>query len=176
MYYFLVTVMILDGLLLGTVVLLQAGQGGGLASLGGGTTDWSSAVVRPSHLLTRTSWVCGGLFLFLALVLSLVSPNRGSSSEVQDRIRQRPRRSRRRPSLPLEAVPEPASARDAACDQLRPRPIPPTETHDPRIPTRGDRMTDRPAFVLLEDGTWFAGTTSPPARSRPSAKWSSPPT
>ena len=24
---------------------------------------------------------------------------------------------------------------------------------------RGDRMTDRPAFVLLEDGSWFAGTT-----------------
>jgi carbamoyl-phosphate synthase small subunit len=24
--------------------------------------------------------------------------------------------------------------------------------------SRGDRMTDRPAFVLLEDGAWFAGT------------------
>jgi len=24
---------------------------------------------------------------------------------------------------------------------------------------RGDRMSDHPAFVLLEDGTWFAGTT-----------------
>ena len=27
---------------------------------------------------------------------------------------------------------------------------------------RGDRMTDRPAFVLLEDGAWLAGTTMRP--------------
>ena len=26
--------------------------------------------------------------------------------------------------------------------------------------SRGDRVTDRPAFVLLEDGTWFSGTSS----------------
>jgi carbamoyl-phosphate synthase small subunit len=30
--------------------------------------------------------------------------------------------------------------------------------HDPR----GDRITDRPAFVLLEDGAWFAGTAARP--------------
>jgi carbamoyl-phosphate synthase small subunit len=29
-------------------------------------------------------------------------------------------------------------------------------------PERGDRITDRPAFVLLEDGTWFAGTVRHP--------------
>ena len=28
---------------------------------------------------------------------------------------------------------------------------------------RGDRETDRPAFVLLEDGTWYAGSTLRPA-------------
>jgi carbamoyl-phosphate synthase small subunit len=28
--------------------------------------------------------------------------------------------------------------------------------------SRGDRTTDRPAFVLLEDGAWFAGTTARP--------------
>ena len=27
---------------------------------------------------------------------------------------------------------------------------------------RGGRTTDRPAFVLLEDGTWYAGTTPEP--------------
>ena len=30
---------------------------------------------------------------------------------------------------------------------------------------RGDRMTDRPAFVLLEDGTWYPGTTPRPVDS-----------
>ena len=36
MFAFLVSLLILDALLLSVVVLLQAGQGGGLASLGGG--------------------------------------------------------------------------------------------------------------------------------------------
>src|SRR5205823_6682074 len=36
MYGFLVSVLILDSLVLTTAILLQAGQGGGLASLGGG--------------------------------------------------------------------------------------------------------------------------------------------
>ena len=39
MFAFLLTLLILDALLLSVVVLLQAGQGGGLASLGGATTD-----------------------------------------------------------------------------------------------------------------------------------------
>jgi carbamoyl-phosphate synthase small subunit len=30
------------------------------------------------------------------------------------------------------------------------------------IESRGDRTTDRPAFVLLEDGTWYPGTTVRP--------------
>jgi len=29
-------------------------------------------------------------------------------------------------------------------------------------PERGDRMTDRPAFVLLEDGSWYGGTVRRP--------------
>jgi carbamoyl-phosphate synthase small subunit len=32
------------------------------------------------------------------------------------------------------------------------------------LPERGDRVTDRPAFVLLEDGSWFAGTTNQPTQ------------
>ena len=36
MFGFLLTLMILDALILAAVVLMQAGQGGGLASLGGG--------------------------------------------------------------------------------------------------------------------------------------------
>ena len=39
--------------------------------------------------------------------------------------------------------------------------------------TRGDRMTDRPAFVLLEDGTWYPGTTLRPLDSA-FGRWSSP--
>ncbi|MYI67150.1 MAG: preprotein translocase subunit SecG, partial [Gemmatimonadetes bacterium] len=36
MYGFLLALLVLDGILLGVVILLQAGKGGGLAAMGGG--------------------------------------------------------------------------------------------------------------------------------------------
>jgi preprotein translocase subunit SecG len=88
MYAFLLTLLILDGLLLGAVVLLQAGQGGGLASMGGGTTDLVVGGRQAATLLTKMSWICGSAFLVLSLLLSLIAPSRGGSSEVLDRLRQ----------------------------------------------------------------------------------------
>ena len=105
MYYFLLTLMILDGLLLATVVLLQAGQGGGLASLGGGTTDLVVGGRQAANLLTRMSWICGGLFMALALIISLVAPAQSSSSsEVLQRIRQTAPATQPT-NLPIEAAP-----------------------------------------------------------------------
>ncbi|HEX6644155.1 MAG TPA: preprotein translocase subunit SecG, partial [Gemmatimonadales bacterium] len=70
MFYFILVLLILDALILATVILLQAGQGGGLASLGGsGSTDTVLGGRQAVTLLTRMSWWCGGIFLALALVL-----------------------------------------------------------------------------------------------------------
>ena len=63
MFAFLLTLLILDALLLSVVVLLQAGQGGGLASLGGATTDTVLGGRQAVTLLTKATWWCGGLFL-----------------------------------------------------------------------------------------------------------------
>jgi preprotein translocase subunit SecG len=105
MYAFLLTLLILDGLLLGAVVLLQAGQGGGLASLGGGTTDLVVGGRQAATLLTKMSWICGSVFLILALLISLVSPSRGGgSSEVLERLRQSAPASQPA-DLPLQTVP-----------------------------------------------------------------------
>ncbi len=106
MYYFLLTLLIVDGLLLAVVVLLQAGQGGGLAAMGGGTTDFVVGGRQATTLLTKATWVCGGLFLFLALVISLVTPSRGGAgSEVLERLRQGQQAAPAPSSLPIEAVP-----------------------------------------------------------------------
>ncbi|HET6778626.1 MAG TPA: preprotein translocase subunit SecG [Gemmatimonadales bacterium] len=86
MFAFLVTLLVLDALLLSVVVLLQAGQGGGLASLGGGGTDTVLGGRQAVTILTKLSWWCGGIFLVLSLVLSLV-PRGGSSSALQERLR-----------------------------------------------------------------------------------------
>src|ERR1041384_2391470 len=98
LYTFLLTLMIVDGLVLGAVVLLQAGQGGGLASLGGGTTDLVMGGRQAVTILHKASWITGGLFMFLAVLLSIVA-SRGALGETegQRRLRQ-PAAPRRRPA------------------------------------------------------------------------------
>jgi preprotein translocase subunit SecG len=87
MFAFLLTLLILDALVLSAVVLLQAGQGGGLASLGGGTTDTVLGGRQAVTILTRLSWWCGGIFLALSLLLSLVPRSGTSGSALQERLR-----------------------------------------------------------------------------------------
>jgi preprotein translocase subunit SecG len=86
MFALLLTLLILDALILSAVVLLQAGQGGGLASLGGATTDTVLGGRQAVTILTKMTWWCGGIFLALALLLSLV-PRGGGATELQERLR-----------------------------------------------------------------------------------------
>ena len=89
MFNFLLVIMIVDGLLLAAVVLMQAGQGGGLASLGGGTTSQVLGGRGATNLLTRMTWWTGGIFMGMALVLTVISGSRATgASEVQKRLRQ----------------------------------------------------------------------------------------
>ncbi len=87
MFALLLTLLILDALILSAVVLLQAGQGGGLASLGGATTDTVLGGRQAVTILTKLTWWCGGIFLVLSLILSLVPRGGGSASELQQRLR-----------------------------------------------------------------------------------------
>lgn len=110
MFYFILVLLILDALILAAVILLQAGQGGGLASLGGsGSTDTVMGGRQAVTLLTRMSWWCGGIFLALSLVLSVVSANRGvgGRSELQERLRQgaAPAAAPAPANLPLQSTP-----------------------------------------------------------------------
>jgi preprotein translocase subunit SecG len=87
MFAFLLSLLIVDALLLSVVVLLQAGQGGGLASLGGGTTDTVLGGRQAVTILHKLSWWCGGIFLVLSLLLSFVPRGGNSASELQQRLR-----------------------------------------------------------------------------------------
>src|ERR1051325_3302059 len=109
LYTFLLTLMILDGLILGAVVLLQAGQGGGLASLGGGTTDLVMGGRQAVTILHKASWITGGLFMFLAVLLSIVA-SRGAIGETEAQrrlrhLRQRAPVEREAPVAPLQTPP-----------------------------------------------------------------------
>src|SRR5438034_9985513 len=74
MYSFLVAILLLDAVILATAVLLQAGQGGGLATMGGGAgTETIMGGRQATTLLTKLTWWTAGIFLFLSLVLTVMS-------------------------------------------------------------------------------------------------------
>jgi preprotein translocase subunit SecG len=75
MYHILLIILLLDGLFLGIVILLQSGKGGGLAAMGGGAsaTEGILAGRQATTVLTRATWTAGGIFMGLALVLSILS-------------------------------------------------------------------------------------------------------
>ena len=75
MYGFLLALLVLDGLFLGVVILLQSGKGGGLAAMGGGAaaTEGILGGRQATTVLTRATWVGGGAFMALALILSIMS-------------------------------------------------------------------------------------------------------
>lgn len=76
MYTFLLVLLIIDALVLGTAVLLQAGKGGGLAASFGGASSSSDSLLgtrQAGNLLTKTSWWAGGIFIGLAFVLQIMS-------------------------------------------------------------------------------------------------------
>ena len=161
MFAFLLTLLILDALVLSVVVLLQAGQGGGLASMGGGGTDTVLGGRQAVTILTKLTWWCGGIFLVLSLVLSF-APARCYSSALQERLRAAT------PAEPQQG--SAAAGRANPADRQAPgtHPAPPASAaHPARRPNPGACGADsRPsaekvnrAFVLLEDGAWFAGTS-----------------
>ena len=75
MFGLLLVLLILVGAFMTVVVLLQAGKGGGLASMGGSGAGSDTMIGgrQAATLLTKATWVSGGLFLFLSFVLAVMS-------------------------------------------------------------------------------------------------------
>ena len=87
MYTLLLVLLILDSIVLIAAILLQAGKGNGLAATFGGVSSSADSLLgtrQAGNLLTKTSWWGGGLFLFLALVLSIASTHRRTPRSVLD--------------------------------------------------------------------------------------------
>jgi preprotein translocase subunit SecG len=86
MYGFLLALLVLDGLFLSVVILLQSGKGGGLAAMGGGVTATEGVLAgrQATTVLTRATWISGGLFMGLALVLSILSSRAAQPTSVLD--------------------------------------------------------------------------------------------
>ena len=87
MFTFLLVLLIIDSLVLIAAILLQSGKGNGLAASFGGVSSSADSLLgsrQTGNLLTKASWWGGGIFLFLSLVLSLVSTRQRAPKSVLD--------------------------------------------------------------------------------------------
>ena len=89
MYTFLLVLLVIDALILAAAVLMQAGKGGGVAASFGGQSSSTSSVIgtrQAGDLLTKISWWGGGVFIFLAFVLQLMSSRSAVPKSILDDI------------------------------------------------------------------------------------------
>jgi preprotein translocase subunit SecG len=87
MYTFLLIVLVIVSFAVIAAVLLQSGKGGGLAASFGGASSSSDSLIgtrQAGNLLTRVSWWGGGVFLFLAFVLQLMSVRTRTPKSILD--------------------------------------------------------------------------------------------
>jgi len=76
MFTILVVLISLLALFLIAIILLQSGKGGGLAAEFGGASSSTDSIMggrQAANVLTRATWIGGGLFLALSLLLAVIS-------------------------------------------------------------------------------------------------------
>jgi len=126
MYGILVGILILDSVILAVAVLLQAGQGGGLATMGGGAgTETIMGGRQATTLLTKVTWWTAGIFLFLSLVLTFMTQ---SGSQVRPLLEGQGQQQQQQPA-PIAPTTIPIETQPAA-----PPPAPPPQPPSNRRP------------------------------------------
>lgn len=122
LYKVLLGLLILDSIVLMVAILLQAGQGGGMAAAFGGVSSSASTIFgtrQAGNLLTKTSWWGGALFLALSLTLSLMSASSREPRSVLDQAFPAGGAATQPAPLPTTEVPLPGGATNAP-DSSRP--------------------------------------------------------
>lgn len=129
LYTLLMVLLTIDSIVLITAILLQSGQGQGLAATFGGVSSSASSLFgtrQTGNLLTKASWWSGGLFLFFAFLLSLASSRGRAPRSVLDQAF---------PNAPAPAAPaNPNAGTQAPVVPLTPAPQP-----SPTTPNQGTK-------------------------------------
>src|SRR5213082_630184 len=117
LYTFLMVLLTIDSIVLIAAVLLQSGQGQGLAATFGGVSSSASSLFgtrQTGNLLTKASWWCGGLFLGLSFLLALMSTRSRTPRSLLDQAFPNatapvtaPAPSSATPAVPLTPAPQP---------------------------------------------------------------------
>lgn len=133
MYGFILMLLVLDALLLCLVVLLQSGKGGGLAAEFGGASSSTDSVLggrQAATLLTKASWVTGGAFMGLALLLAILSARtRAPASVLEGQLAPPTTQEVPTPLLDREQQPEDVLGTQPGTTEgaQQPQPVPPPE-------------------------------------------------
>lgn len=128
-YTLLMVLLTIDSIVLIVAVLLQSGQGQGLAATFGGVSSSASSLFgtrQTGNLLTKASWWGGGIFLFLAFLLSLSSARGRAPRSVLDQAF---------PNAPATAPATPSNAGGQSPVPLTPAPQPAA----PATPNQGTK-------------------------------------
>lgn len=123
MFYFLIVVILLIGILMGIAVLLQSGKGGGLAGIasGGQTTQILGARQAPDFL-EKATWALGWTFLALCLITTFFIPRADRDGSIlQERAGELP------VEVPSQAPAEAGELPSAAPSTPTAPDVPPTE-------------------------------------------------
>jgi preprotein translocase subunit SecG len=125
-YNLLLVLLVVDSILLVGAILAQSGKGTGLAANFGGASSSPDAFIgirQAGNLLTKFSWWGGGIFLFLAFVLQLMSTRVNTQHSVLEK------------SLATPAPTSPAPTSNAAIP-LQQAPVNPATTPPASTPKR----------------------------------------
>jgi preprotein translocase subunit SecG len=114
------------------IVLLQSGKGGGLAAEFGGASSSTDSVMgsrQTANVLTKASWIGGGVFMALALILAIMSSR--SSAPPSSILRSEFQTPAGAPEsvLETEGAPQPVQL-DEGADGAGDEAAPPAETSD----------------------------------------------
>ena len=125
-YNLLLVLLVIDSVLLVGAILAQSGKGTGLAASFGGASSSPDAFIgirQAGNLLTKISWWGGGIFLFLAFVLQLMSTHVNQPRSVLEKTL----------ATPATTAPAPTSS---PVVPLQPAPVSPTTTPPASTPKR----------------------------------------
>ena len=117
MQIFLIIVHVIACLFLITVILLQAGRGGGLSDIAGGSQAQSILGTETNTFMKRLTEIFAVIFILTSLTLGIISTHRGRSLMGQKRLGQNVRKNIPLPPDVQKAIQEAQATAQTTADK-----------------------------------------------------------
>ena len=142
MQIFLIIVHVIACLFLIAVILLQAGRGGGLSDIAGGSQAQSILGTETNTFMKRMTEIFAVIFIITSLSLGIISTHRGKSLIAQKRMGQN---FKKKIPMPIESAPAVQTTANntspsptTAIDAKTTEPIAPAPAAETKTPAEGN--------------------------------------